>query len=141
MAVIRTEFLSNLKSVFDNRDSQLNIHNFALDTTNPYVNNLVSIYKDELLADCRLIAFDDEEKVRFNKDPKKLSHAIYGTTDLFFLIMIFNDYEEYTDMDLLNSDNPVMIPTDAKKSFIVSLLLKLNKDLRQKIDTSGEWFV
>jgi len=129
--------ISELNGLFNNT---INVHNFSLSDDNPYKNNFVDIYKEELLDNCYVINFSTEEKARYNYDIKTLSYDIYGTTDLFFMIMLLNDFRDYTDMDLIGSDIKIYIPNESKKDFLLNLIYKMNKDRKYSNVHDGDMF-
>lgn len=137
---LRTAYVKTIKELNELFNNSINVHSFALSDDKPYKNNLIAIYKEELLKDCYVIDFTAEEKTKYNFDIKKLSHDIYGTTDLFFLITILNDFRDYTDMDLIGSDIKIYIPNDIKKNFILDLVYKLKKDRKYENIHDGDMF-
>ena len=63
-------------------------------------NNLVITYFPEL-KDLKLkVTLSNEEFAKYRYNPKRLSHDIYGTTELWFLIMEANELHSITQFNL-----------------------------------------
>ena len=91
--------------------------------------NMVDIYIDQLFNDCIRITFTEEEKARFNKNPKRLSHELWKTTDLFYVIMSMNNLADFSDMDLTTIEY-IYIPSGSMIQFLINLTRKsLNGNL------------
>ena len=126
--VIRTGVVSSIRDYLKEMQSTLNIYtsNMGEDSLDF---NLVDIYIDEMFKDCIQVSFENNERAIYNKNPKKLSHAFWGTTDLFYIIMVMNDFKDFDDCDL-NSRTYIYIPNKGAMEFLMDLTRKkLNGNL------------
>lgn len=80
-----------LKQVINPDDQRKIVVNF---------NNLVIKYFPELKELKMKITLSNEEYTKYRYNPKLLSHDIYGTTELWFLIMEANELHSITQFNL-----------------------------------------
>jgi len=126
--VLRTGVVSSIRDYLEEMQTTLNIYtsNMGEDSLDF---NLVDIYIDEMFKDCIQVSFENNERAIYNKNPKKLSHAFWGTTDLFYIIMVMNDFKDFDDCDL-NSRTYIYIPNKGAMEFLMDLTRKkLNGNL------------
>lgn len=126
--VIRTGVVSSIRDYLEEMQTTLNIYtsNMGEDSLDF---NLVDIYIDEMFKDCIQVSFENNERAIYNKNPKKLSHAFWGTTDFFYIIMVMNDFKDFDDCDL-NSRTYIYIPNKGAMEFLMDLTRKkLNGNL------------
>ena len=79
-----------LKQVFDSSEYKM-VVNF---------NNLVVKYMPEIKSLKTKIVLDNEEYRKYRFNPKKLSFDLYGTTELWFMILEANELYSTTEFDL-----------------------------------------
>lgn len=109
-------------------DQSLNIRTSGM-SSDPLEDNMVDHYIDHLFDLCEIHEFEDSDRPIFNKDPKRLSHHLWGTTDYYFIIMIMNDFDHYEDMDLTKIDR-IYVPGISRMTFMKKLLdRKVNNNL------------
>ena len=101
-------------------DESLNIRTSGM-SSDALEDNIVDHYIEHLFDLCEVVEFEDADRPIFNKDPKRLSHDLWGTTDYFFIIMIMNDLEHYEDMDLYKI-NKLYVPAPSRLSFMRKLV-------------------
>lgn len=126
--MIRTGVVSSIRDYLKEMQTTLNIYtsNMGEDSLDF---NLVDIYIDEMFKDCIQVSFENNERAIYNKNPKKLSHAFWGTTDFFYIIMVMNDFKDFDDCDL-NSRTYIYIPNKGAMEFLMDLTRKkLNGNL------------
>lgn len=126
--MLRTGVVSSIRDYLEEMQTTLNIYtsNMGEDSLDF---NLVDIYIDEMFKDCIQVSFENNERAIYNKNPKKLSHAFWGTTDLFYIIMVMNDFKDFDDCDL-NSRTYIYIPNKGAMEFLMDLTRKkLNGNL------------
>ena len=75
-------------------------------------------YTSELEENKRIITFNTKEYYKYRYNPKLLSYDIYGTTELWFFILMANELYSITEFDLRK-----LVLYDA------SIISKLNKML------------
>ncbi len=66
--------------------------------------NILSLYEKELSEHLDEVELDENEKHIYDMNLKKLSHDIYGTTDLWFTIAYFNNLKspiEFTNFKFI----------------------------------------
>ena len=120
--ILRTEKTVKISDILTNANSQFNLRTSGL-STQDYDDNIVHAYMDYLFDGAYFVTFTDIEKSIYTEDPKRLSHALYSTTDLFFIIMAMNNFREYQDMDLFTLKG-VYIPSEARMAFLTNLIDK-----------------
>lgn len=126
--MLRTGVVSSIRDYLKEMQTTLNIYtsNMGEDSLDF---NLVDIYIDEMFKDCIQVSFENNERAIYNKNPKKLSHAFWGTTDLYYIIMVMNDFKDFDDCDL-NSRTYIYIPNKGAMEFLMDLTRKkLNGNL------------
>ena len=62
--------------------------------------NIADKYMNELEENKRIIEFTTQEYYKYRYNPKLLSYDIYGTTELWFFIMMANDLYSVIEFDL-----------------------------------------
>ena len=116
-----SEYISNV-------DTTLNIRTSGL-SSDVLEDNIVDHYIEHLFDLCEVVEFEDADRAIYNKDPKRLSFDLWGTTDLFFIIMIMNDLEHYEDMDTYKI-NKLYVPSPTRLTFMKKLIdRKLNNNM------------
>ena len=126
--MLRTGVVSSIRDYLKEMQTTLNIYtsNMGEDSLDF---NLVDIYIDEMFKDCIQVSFENNERAIYNKNPKKLSHVFWGTTDFFYIIMVMNDFKDFDDCDL-NSRTYIYIPNKGAMEFLMDLTRKkLNGNL------------
>lgn len=66
--------------------------------------NLLNDYMDELLDNCVTVTLTAQDRQRYDYKPKLLAYDIYGSTELYFIILLLNnicDVKDFT-FDKLN---------------------------------------
>lgn len=53
-------------------------------------NNVIYDYIKELKSNTVILEFDDESYIRYRYKPKKLAYDIYGSTEVYFIILAIN---------------------------------------------------
>ena len=122
MGMLRTDVVKSIPDYLETMTSTFNMYtsNMGEDSLDF---NLIDLYIDELFNDCIRVSFDSMEKAMYNKNPKKLSHALWNTTDLFFIIQAMNDFVDFEDMDL-STRKYIYIPNETSLRFIIELTRK-----------------
>lgn len=62
--------------------------------------SLFSKYRNELATYLYKVNFTNEEYSRYRYNPKKLSYDLYGTTELWFLILYANQLYSISQFDM-----------------------------------------
>ena len=81
-------------------------------------NNISDKYTSELEENKRIITLNTKEYYKYRYNPKLLSYDVYGTTELWFFILMANELYSITEFDLRK-----LVLYDA------SIISKLNKML------------
>ncbi len=63
------------------------------------MNNVIYDYINELKNNCVLLEFDDLALVRYRYNPKKLAFDIYGSAELYFIILALNGMCSFKDFN------------------------------------------
>lgn len=105
-----------LKKVFKNSNNRKMLLNF---------NNLVIKYMPELKAIKTKVSLSVSEYAKYKYNPKLLSYDIYGTTELWFLILEANELHSTTQFD---SQVIYLFRTDIVEK--MSRILNLETDTR-----------
>jgi hypothetical protein len=120
--ILRTATTVKISDMITNATSEFNLRTSGLSTQ--YLDdNIVHHYIDFLFDGAYFCTFTDVEKAVYNLDPKRLSKVIFGTTDLFFVIMAMNNFRDYADMDLFSLGG-IYVPADARLAFLTNLIEK-----------------
>lgn len=106
-----------LKQVFSSENNRKMIVNF---------NNLIIKYMPELKEIKVKVTLSNEEYAKYKYNPKVLSYDIYGTTELWFLILEANELHSITQFD---SKTIYLFRTD--------IVEKLGRILNLEIDTKN----
>ena len=120
--MLRKSTTIKLSDKIKSSTSEFNLRTSGL-STKYLEDNIVHHYMDFLFDGSYFCTFTDVEKAVYNQDPKRLSKVIFGTTDLFFIIMAMNNFRDYADMDLY-SISGIYVPADARMSFLTNLIEK-----------------
>ena len=105
-----------LKQVFSIENNKKMLLNF---------NNLVTKYMPELKGIKIKVTLSDEEYAKYKFNPKVLSYDIYGTTELWFLILEANELHSVTQF---NSKTIYLFRTDIVEK--MSRILNLEVDVK-----------
>lgn len=62
--------------------------------------SIIDKYKDELEENKRMVEFTTKEYYRYKYNPKLLSYDVYGTTELWFMILLANELYTITEFDM-----------------------------------------
>lgn len=110
-------------------DESFNIRTSGM-SSDALEDNMIDHYIEHLFDLCEILeSFTDVEKAQWNKDPKRMSYDLWGTTDYFFVIMIMNDLDHYEDMDMYKIDK-LYVPGPSRLSFLRKLVdRKINDNL------------
>ena len=87
------EYLKDIK-----KKTYLNIDNGFIEEINN--GHVCDIFRDIIIDNLIFVTFSDEEKRRFNYRPKVLSKSLYGTSDLFFIILKLNNLTHPSEFDI-----------------------------------------
>lgn len=82
------EFINNGKNVVLSYQSLSFIQTFN-DIKFP-IHNVLNDYLDEIKDECIKVTLTEDEMTLYKYKPRLLSAALYGTTELFFLILMIN---------------------------------------------------
>ncbi len=105
-----------LKQVFEKRNGMKMVVNF---------NNLVIKYMPELKDIKIKVTLTNEEFAKYKYNPKLLSYDIYGTTELWFLILEANELHSITQF---NSNTIYLFRTDIVEK--MTRILNLEKEAK-----------
>lgn len=61
--------------------------------------NVIYDYLEELKSSCVTIELTDEDAIRYRYNPKRLSYQIYGSTELYFIILALNGMCSFKDFN------------------------------------------
>lgn len=61
------------------------------------INNVIYDYFDELKSLCKDVELTDAELLKYKYKPKLLSYDVYGSTQLYFIIMMINGMYDIKD--------------------------------------------
>lgn len=62
--------------------------------------SIITKYLDELRGDTHTVALSDEEFAKYQYNPKLMSFDVYGTTELWFLILLANELYSATQFNM-----------------------------------------
>ena len=80
--------------------------------------NIADKYSAELEENKKIVEFTTKEYYKYRYNPKLLSYDVYGTTELWFFILMANEIYTITEFDLRNV-----------KMFDAAIISKLNRML------------
>lgn len=63
------------------------------------VHHITNDFLYELKKDCLTVTLSDEEWVKYRYRPKILANDVYGTTEVYFLILLLNDMCDIKEFD------------------------------------------
>lgn len=102
MKVTETYTIEQFKSFYGN--DKLNYENFCIkekeSEENFIAHNVIDDYLPELEKLVKVVEFSDEEYIKYIYKPKLLAYDIYGSTELFFIIMKLNGICSIRDFDM-----------------------------------------
>lgn len=90
--------------------------------------NVVRDYLDELREQCLTINLSDDELTKYIYRPKLLAHDIYGTEELYFMILLINDMWSVKQF----TKNKLLLPTKANMQELCKELYNANHEAIQK---------
>lgn len=64
------------------------------------VKNILNDYLAELKEVALIVVLSDEEYMKYVYNPKRLAYDIYGSTELYYIIMMLNDIASIRDFDM-----------------------------------------
>ena len=124
-----TAFCYNNLSFIDQIDNiKYNIYNVASD----YIEEIIENY-------CKTIVLTDDQLAKYKYRPKLLCYDIYGSQEIYYLILIINDMCSVKDF----TKNKLILPTKANMPIITKAIMNANRSDIQKynkdnIKTSAE---
>ena len=62
-------------------------------------NNVIYDYMKEMKERCLMLEFKDEELIKYRYNPKRLAYDIYGSTELYFIILAINGMCSFKDFN------------------------------------------
>lgn len=62
--------------------------------------SIIDKYKEELEENKRMVEFTTKEYYRYKYNPKLLAYDVYGTTELWFMILLANELYTITEFDM-----------------------------------------
>lgn len=65
-------------------------------------NHIVDMFRDIIVRDKIKVTFGETERKEYRYKPKSLSNRLYGTPDLYFIILKMNNLTHPGEMDLKN---------------------------------------
>lgn len=96
--------------------------------------NVASDYIDELISEyCVNVQLSDDELSRYKYRPKLLAYDIYGSQELYYLILIVNDMCSVKDF----VKKRIYLPTKNNMSTITSAIMNSNKSDIEKYNSSN----
>lgn len=122
MGILRTTQVMSVRDYLKSMETTMNIYTSNLGEDELDF-NLVDLFIDEMYNDCIMVEFENNERAIYNKNPKKLSHQFWGTTDLYYIVMVMNDFKDFDDCDL-NSRTFIYIPNKSSMEFLLNLMKK-----------------
>ncbi len=122
MGILRTTQVMSVRDYLKSMETTMNIYTSNLGEDELDF-NLVDLFIDEMYNDCIMVEFENNERAIYNKNPKKLSHQFWGTTDLYYIVMAMNDFKDFDDCDL-NSRTFIYIPNKSSMEFLLNLMKK-----------------
>ena len=86
---------------------------------NTYVVKMVlNDYLPELKSRCRKVVLTDQERLKYQFNPKMLSSELYGTTELYYVILLLNDMINIRDFD---TKTLYLLPPSDMENFLSSI--------------------
>lgn len=76
------------------------------------IDNLLYTYIDELKAKRKRVRVSPEEKIKYIYKPKLLSYDIYGSLELYFVILALNGMCNVKEFDLMDNIFYALSPAD-----------------------------
>lgn len=96
--------------------------------------NVASDYIDELISEyCVTVQLSDDEFTRYKYRPKLLAYDIYGSQELYYLILIVNDMCSVKDF----VKKKIHLPTKNNMSAITSAIMNSNKSDIDKYNSAN----
>lgn len=118
-----TDFCYNNLSFIDQIDNiKYNIYNVASD----YIDEIIDNY-------CVDITLTDDELFKYKYRPKLLCYDVYGTEELYYLILIINDICSVKDF----TKNKLKLPTKSNISTICKAIMNVNRSDIQKYNADN----
>ena len=118
-----TTFCYNNLSFIDQIDNiKYNIYNVASD----YIDEIIENY-------CKTIVLSDDELAKYKYRPKLLCYDIYGSQELYYLILILNDICSVKDF----TKNKLILPTKDNMPVITKAIMNANRADIQKYNSDN----
>lgn len=80
--------------------------------------NVLDDYIDDLKKMCKVVELNDEEYIKYKFKPKLLCYDIYGSAELYFIILRLNDM---CDVKEFYSRRIKMLPQQTMESILTSI--------------------
>ena len=77
------------------------------------IDNILYTYMDEMKQKRKLVSVTESERIKYAYKPKLLSYDIYGSTEVFFLLLAMNDMFNMKQFDLSEKKFFALTPQDA----------------------------
>lgn len=99
------------------------------------VHNVVSDYIDEIIDTyCVHVVLSDDDLMRYRYRPKLLCYDVYGSQEVYFLILLINDMCSIKDFDKTD----LMLPTKDNMKTICNAVLNSNLSDIQKYNMANK---
>lgn len=76
------------------------------------IDNVIYTYLDELKSLCKTVKVTLHEKVKYMYRPKLLSYDIYGSTELYFVLLALNGKCNLKEFDLIDRKFYALTPSE-----------------------------
>ena len=77
------------------------------------IDNILYTYMDEMKQKRKLVSVTESERIKYAYKPKLLSYDIYGSTEVFFLLLAMNGMFNMKQFDLSEKKFFALTPQDA----------------------------
>ena len=116
-------FCYNNLSFIDQIDNiKYNIYNVASD----YIDEIISNY-------CKTVVLSDDQLAKYKYKPKLLCYDIYGSQELYYLILIINDICSVKDF----TKKKLILPTKVNMPTITKAIMNANRSDIQKYNSNN----
>lgn len=75
-------------------------------------------------SQCKKVSFNDEQAKLYAYKPKLVSHIIYGTTELHYLILKLNYMKSVSDFSEERLKQGILMPTTSIESYLAEIQIK-----------------
>lgn len=76
------------------------------------IDNVIYTYLDEMKSKRKLVSVTESERIKYAYKPKLLSYDVYGTTELFFILLAMNGMCNLKQFDLSERTFFALTPQD-----------------------------